>query len=144
MRIGRALSAAKAGVMASSNASAWTAPVPREGAPVYEFSGNNHCLYSSRLNRWIGFVSTIPRTLDNRRRSPERHLANNGGSQHQTKHPLSRVVALNALIENKKLHSFYVLAIAFNLSFYRESARYVPAPSYCRRGNLISRAESFR
>jgi hypothetical protein len=61
-----------------------------------------------------------------------RHLANNGGSQHQTNYTprcsgskhrsLARVVALNALIGNKKITLFFRAGNGFQLPFYRESA----------------------
>jgi hypothetical protein len=85
------------------------------------------------LNQWIGFVLTIPRTLDNRRRSPERasRTTSRITGDRSTKPiarraapvrniALSRVwrpAALNALIKNKNYTRFSVLAMAFNFSF---------------------------
>jgi hypothetical protein len=72
------------------------------------------------FDQWIGLVLTIPRTLDNRRRSPERASPTTSRitGDRSTKPiarraapvrniELSRVVALNALIGNKKTTLFF-------------------------------------
>src|SRR5262249_22307568 len=93
----------------------------QERTTVYGFLRIIQFLCSSRLNQWIGFFLTIPRTLDNRRRSPERasRTTSRITGDRSTK-PIARRAApvrnialsrvwwrLNALIGNKKTTLFF-------------------------------------